>query len=109
MRVMPTTTVSVLRGTSRTEFDDEADSETVASSGHAASLIERTQNVYPPNSGTPMTVRTVVCRLDSSVQVLNGDRIRDEGTGVVYYVSNLVSPQVAGFVDHLRLDLERVT
>lgn len=107
MQSVPTTTVSVLRGTAATEFGDTVDSGAVYLSGVPASLIERSRTGIDQSDEAVRVYRYVVCRLPYGTDVKDTDQIRDEATGAVYSVASvsvLANPVVQ---QDLRLDLKR--
>jgi hypothetical protein len=109
MTFYATTTVSVLRGTAVDEYGDELDTDTVAASGIRASIIERSVRDIDPSSGDARTLRRVTGRVASDVDIRDGDRIRDDRTGVVYAVGTRTSPAAFSNVSSMQLDLDRTT
>jgi hypothetical protein len=109
MYAIPTTTVSVLRGTQVDEFGDPADTDTVVVSGVPASLIEQIRTSATPDSATPRVVRYTVGRVGADTDIREDDRVLDEASGEVYIiqaVSRLGNPVLRA---DLRLDLKRTT
>lgn len=110
--MIPTTWVTVLRGTATDMFGDQLDSASEAG-GDAltripASLIERTRSITTPNSATPRVVRYTTARLPAGTGVTEDDRLRDESTGRIYAITAVTQPSSPGFKPHLRLDLTLV-
>lgn len=120
---LATTRVAVIRGTTTSTLGDEvegnADADIVAELADIpASLIERDRNVYDPASGTRRTVRLVTCRVPATVghpvtgvatpvTLLEGDRIKDKGTGRVYALAETVTvPRSLAGMSSLTLDLK---
>jgi hypothetical protein len=79
-----TTRVDVLRGSTVDPLGDESGGDVEAYTDRRASIIERTRSVLDPSSGEPRTIRKITGRLDADVELEDGDRIRDRGTGKVY-------------------------
>lgn len=88
MLAIPTTTVSLLRGTSTDAYLDTVDNNTVAASGIPASILEQTRSSTRPVDRRQQTVRSFACRLPATTDLQPDDRIRDERTGVVYSQDN---------------------
>lgn len=107
MLALATTSVSVLRGTSTDAFGDETDTATVLKSGIPASLIESTRTAMEPVSGTPRIIRTHVCRLPSTTDVNEDDRIKDEKTDEIYIVVSVTKNSNPITAQPLRADLKR--
>lgn len=107
MLALATTSVSVLRGTSTDAFGDETDTGTVLKSGIPASLIESTRTAMEPVSGTPRIIRTHVCRLPSTTDVTEDDRIKDERTSEIYIVVSVTRNANPVLAQPLRADLKR--
>lgn len=109
MYAIPTTTVSVLRGTQVDEFGDPVDISTVVASGIPASLIEQIRTSTTPDSATPRVVRYTVGRVGADADICEDDRLLDEVSGEIYIiqaVSRLGNPVLCA---DLRLDLKRTT
>lgn len=88
MIATPTTTISVLRGTTTNEFGDVIDADTVVLSGIPASIAERTQRVHGPRDSEDRIVRIHKLRVPNGTGIQKGDRVRD-ATGQVYIVDNV--------------------
>lgn len=109
MYALPTTTVTILRGTSTDAFGDVVDNDTVAASGIPCSLIEQTRSMFTPDDPTPRVVRITTGRIGADADVVETDRIVDEVTGeryIILGVSRLGNPVMKA---DLRLDLKRTT
>ena len=112
MTFLATTRVAVIRGGSTDPLGDEIDanggSAVVGYESLPASIIERAKAVYDPASGTRRTVRVVTGRIPAGVKLLEGDRIRDNTTRVVYAISEsaAVARSIAG-MSSLTLDLKQ--
>ena len=109
MSFRASTTASILRGTATDRFGDEADMDTVVASGVPVSILERPVTGGRPASGRKDTQRGYALRVWRSVDLRQGDRVRDERTGLVYVVLTLApSTNIAG-LGSTRADLQRVT
>jgi hypothetical protein len=106
---LATTTVSVLRGTSTDEFNDEVDNDTIAASGIPASIMEQTRRVFTQDSQQPRIIRYITGRVPSTTLVEVGDRVRDEATDLVYAIDAMSQPGSPVHTADIRLDLKRVT
>jgi hypothetical protein len=109
MLAVPTTTVSILRGTTTNPFGDVQDTAAIAASGIPASLLEYSQESKRPADRHQQTVRMARCRIPGTTTVQTGDRIKDENTLAVYAVDD--STQLRNIVSttDLRLVLRRIT
>lgn len=110
--MIPTTWVTVLRGTATDTFGDQIDLPSEAGGDTLtrirASLIERTRSITTPSSPTPRVVRYATARLPSGTAVTEDDRIRDEATGRIYAITAVTQSEAVGFTPDLRLDLTLV-
>jgi len=105
--VLPTTLVSILRGSSTNTFGDTIDTPTVVASAVPMSILEQSRATTKRASDRAQTVLSFLGRCSPSVDVRQGDRLLDTAgsTYVVHAVSresNPIAPQ------DQRLDLERV-
>lgn len=116
MTFIATTTISLL--SRETEIDgllDEVpeDDTTVReidgapASGIPAAITEKNRRVFDEASGELRSVRYMVGRVSSALDVKRGDRLLDERTGIIYSVSERNAPSrgLAGHVD-ATLDLK---
>ncbi len=102
------TTVSILRGAQRDEFDDEIDSDTVAASGMLASLHETAQRSDARVDGGLRQVGMFTLRVRGDADVQLGDRVLDERSGFTYVIEEVVAaPSISRTVD-VRCSLRRV-
>lgn len=108
MNFVPTTTVSVLRGTGTDEYGDPVDVATVVATGLPASILERVQRVARADSGSPQVVTYFTARLNGDVSLQSGDRIEDERTGHIYVMDNFSQVASPIRINPVRLDLRRV-
>jgi hypothetical protein len=106
----PTTTVNILRGTATNALGDEVDGSGVVASGIPASVTESRRTVMTPGMDAPRVIRSYACRLPATADVTVGDRVKDNGTGVIYTIdSSTRGATLAGGRADLRVDLRRVT
>lgn len=89
MWALPTTTVTILRGTSIDEYSGTISNESTVASAVSASIMEQGRTVDDPNSGTPRVIRIVTGRVASTEDVKRNDRLRDEGTNLYYMVTSV--------------------
>lgn len=103
--------VSILRGTTTDEFDDVVDAGelTPLIRGIPAHIVESSHTTTDPATQTPRTVRVIRAALPSGTPITTDDRIRDDGTGIVYSIQSLEQPSTFGFTPDLDLTLRRVT
>jgi len=97
---IPNTYVSILRGSSEDEFGDATDTETVLASGILASLHKLDERTSSLASDRLQQLGMYAVRMKYGTDVQISDRIKDEKTGDVYVVADVVSdPSVARRVD----------
>lgn len=108
MQAMPTTTVSILRGTTTNAAGDVIDSGTPVYTGVFASLMERSRTGIDQALQDVRVYRYVVCRLPAGTDVLDTDQILDESTQVTYSISAVSQLGSPVNTPDLRLDLQRV-
>lgn len=103
---MATGTFTVVRGTSSTDdYGDEVDTQTDHLTGLKGSVIEKTSRVFNPSDSRVVTLRTYTGRFTSGSDIKDGDRLRDEATGVTYLVNSVNSPQGFANKPDMVLDL----
>jgi hypothetical protein len=108
MIAVPTTTVSILGGNTSSDFGDVLDSETVATSGIPASIVEGRQVVATESDPQARIIRYYTGRLPNGTVVNDSQRIRDEVTGEIYSIDNVTRPRNPVIPQDVRLDLRRV-
>ncbi len=107
MQAVPTTTVSILRGTVTTEFGDTVASRAPYLTGIPASLIERTRTGISQTDQSFRVYRYSVCRLPYGTDVKDTDQVKDESTGSVYTIASVSVNANPVVQQDLRLDLQR--
>ena len=110
MKAIPTTWVTVRRGTQESPFGDVEDAGTQIVASHIPfSLLERVTRSQDPVTGRPQQVTFYTGRVSPSwVSIDVDDRIVDENTGVVYQVSSVQQPPGPVHVNDVRLELHRL-
>jgi hypothetical protein len=111
MLSVPTTTITVYRGTTTDDLGDETDVDTVIAATVPAHFSEQRRTTQDPATGTPRVIRYPTCRVPASKDwgVQPGDRILDDRTGRRYTVgSSGTNTSIAAAAD-TRIDLVAVT
>lgn len=108
MNLVPTTTVTVLRGSTVNDYDDEVDGTTPVYQKIPASISEQEPEVQTGSEGMPRKIRKFRSRIRGKLVLKEGDRIKDERTGDIYIVDAIVKSQNPVFTPELRVNLRRV-
>lgn len=110
MKAMPTTWVTVRRGTQESPFGDVEDAPgSVVASHIPFSLLEIQTRAQDPVTGRPQQVVQYVGRVSPTWVVPDvDDRIVDESTGATYLVRSVQQPPGPAHVNDVRLDLHRL-
>jgi hypothetical protein len=109
MIAIPTTTVTILGGSTQSDFDDVLDSDTPAGANIPASIVEGRQIVATESDAQARVVRYYTGRLPHNTVIDSSNRIRDERTGETYVIDNVTTPRNPIIPQDVRLDLRRVT
>lgn len=109
MSITATTLVTVMRGTATNAYGDEIDTDEVVDTHVRASILEKPATGGRPASGRADTPRGYTLRMWRNVGLQQNDRITDERTGEVYYVTTEVTPKGSVGLGSVRADLQRVT
>lgn len=109
MSFIATTTVTIMRGTAENDYGDEIDTDEPVATGVRASILEQPVTGGRPSSGRKDTPRTYAMRVWRGVDLRQDDRIRDERTGSVYYVTSLNPSTNPVGLGSTRAVLQRVT
>lgn len=109
MLAIANTTVSILRGTTTDEYGDEEPSGTAVYEHLPASLIEQTRTVFNADNPTPRVVRIVKLRLPNGTDLRTDDQVRDERSGIIYWVDDFVTPANGVLAADLSANLRRTT
>jgi hypothetical protein len=107
VHAVPTTTVTVLRGSTTDDLGDTVAADTVAASGIPFSLLEQRRSVYVAVDNRVQQVRYFTGRAPGDSDILISDRIRDETTGTVYQVDSVTQVGSPVQMNDLRLDLRK--
>lgn len=108
MIATPTTTVTILGGSSDSDYGDVLDSDEPAGTGIPASIVEGRQIVTTESDAQARAIRYYTGRLPHGTVVNDSQRIRDEVTGEVYVIDNVTQPRNPVMEQDVRLDLRRV-
>lgn len=110
MIARPTTTVDILGGAAtENEWGDPIDGTTVLLAGIPCALTEQPRQVVADEGQRePVTIVYVVAYLPARYDVTNGQRLRDNRTGVTYLIDKVTRPQHSGIIPDTRLDLRNV-
>lgn len=88
--MIATTRGSILRGeTIKDALGDEIEDNDAVVEGYEdlpLGLTEKSRSVQDPASGTWRTIRYFVGRLPANVKLEDGDRIKDNRTGLIYII-----------------------
>ncbi len=109
MYTVPTTTISILRGTSTDVYGDVTDTATVAASGIPASILEQRKTVFTPADHRVQQIGVFTGRVSQLVDVRIGDRIQDERTGTIYVLDNISTVASPALGNDRRLDLRKAS
>lgn len=102
---LPTTKVTIKRGTELDDFGDEADGNTVVASGVLCAVSTEStgsgdQRSYRPSEGRTGVIETFTLRFRPNVVIEEQDRVIDERQGLTYQVISVFNPQsVVGAAD----------
>lgn len=112
MSFSATTTVSVIRGTASDayeEYGDGVDTDEVIATRLAASILELPATGGRPAAGRADTPRRYALRIWRVLELRQNDRIRDERTDELFYVTTAVKPRGRVGLSSTRAELQRVT
>lgn len=109
MLSMPTTTISILRGSALDEYGDDVDSKTPAYEHIPCSLLEQSRFVFDQSTSTPMTIRIIIGRVGSGTDIIEDDRVLDELTQEIYMVRSVSQVQNPFIASDIRLELKRIS
>lgn len=109
MYAHPTTTVSVLRGSTTDDFGDAVAADTVAASGIPASILEQRRTVFVREENRVQQVLYATGRVPGDTDVRPDDRLRDEVSGDTYRVDSVSRVGSPVQMNDLRLDLRKAS
>lgn len=90
------------------EFGDPMDNETAAATGVPISILIQSSRQFLPSENRMTVVETITARLRPNVPVNETSRIKDERTGQIYMIEELVAPQDPFGAASVRMILRRV-
>lgn len=108
MIAVPTTTVTILGGSTDSDYGDVLDSDEPAGTGIPASIIEGRQIVATESDPQARAIRYYTGRLPNGTVVTDANRLKDEVSGTVYVIDNVTRPVNPVIEQDVRLDLRRV-
>lgn len=94
MRGSANTKITILRGTETDSYGDTVDSDVAVYTGVVASILSSSRRTYLPAEGAVRVIHSYAGRCGAEVDLRKDDRVRDERTGVVYLVTDLVDGSV---------------
>lgn len=109
MNGQPNTRVSILRGTSEDAYGDATDAGVVVTSGMLASLHERSQRSDSRNEGGLRQVGSYTLRVRADADIRQDDRIKDETTGRLFVVEEVVAAESFARRVDVRCSLRRLS
>jgi len=89
---VPSTRITVLRGSGVDSFGDETDVDTEVAEKMPAAITQDRQRSYQQVEARGGVVETFTIRLRPGADVTEGDRFRDETSGHVYQVREVSNP-----------------
>ena len=86
--MLATTRAAILRGTTDDVFGEDVDATTPAAGldDFPASITETRRTVFDPAEQSFRTVRELTARIPATVALQDGDRLRDNRTGIIYII-----------------------
>lgn len=108
MNLIPTTTITVLRGSTTDSYGDDVDGTDSVYSKVPAAIGEQSPIIEITPDGTPRTIRRFRTRIPAYVQLQDEDRIKDERTGDIYIIDSIVRSQNPVFTPERSVNLRRV-
>ena len=109
MLTIPTTTVTLLAGSTANDYGDEVDSNTAVATGIPASIIEGREVVATESDAQARVIRFYFGRVPAGTEVNSGQRLKDERSLQIYVINNVTAPTNPAVPMDIRLDLRRVT
>lgn len=94
MKGRATTTISIYRGSGQNEYADPVDDNTTPMvTGMLASIIEQNKRAFLAADSRKTVIRNSIGRVKHGTDVIEGDRVKDEKTGIFYFVEAVGNPQ----------------
>lgn len=103
VRYLPTTTASILRGTTTDGYGDPQDASTVVESGLPASILDPVASVRTQGDTDPRVVRNTTIRLPPGTDVREDDRVLDETSGRIYAIDAVTTQGGYAFGNDVRI------
>lgn len=104
-----TTTITILTGSSESEWGDPTEGDTERVTGVPAAIHEGALKVQTESDPQARAVRYYTARLPHGTEINEDERIKDEVTGVIYAVDAVTTPTNPALPQDVRVDLRRVT
>jgi len=105
---LPTGTYSQLRGTGASVFGDVTDVATMIASGLLLSILEQSRATTRAADDRAQSVVYARGRAPATLNIVTGDRFRDEATLATYVVTSVSRVANPIFPNDTALELERV-
>ena len=97
---IPTTRVTIQRGTATDSYGDEIDSGQVHATGVPVVITEVQQRSFLPDEQRGGVTEQHIIRFRPAVDIREGDRVLDEHTGALYVITDVTTPpSVTGLAD----------
>jgi hypothetical protein len=113
VNAIPTTTISILGTpdgeTETDQFGDSVESAEPFATGIPAAIHTGRETVATESDPNAVVVWYFTGRVPAGTAITRDQRIRDEATGTIYLVDNVVDIPNAVMPQDVRLDLRRVT
>jgi len=104
------TCVTILRGTTISDFGDVQDDQQPLYRNIPATLIETAQVVQDPGTQTPRVIRSITALVPRWLGVLTSDQMQDQGTGDLFIIQDVITqPSLTGAPPDAKVILRRVT
>ena len=106
---MPTTRLTIMRGTEVDDAGDESDVGIPIYQHVPAALVQASMQAFDPASSTRRTIRVSKALLPSWADVTDSDTIMDESTGSYFAIEDIQLQPTLGSPPDLLLTLRSVT
>lgn len=104
-----TTTLSIYRGSAQDPYGDPVDDNTTPmATGVNASMIEQNKRAFLAAENRKTVVKNSIGRVRNGTDVIEGDRVKDERTGVFYFVEAVSNPASPVNMPDVRMVLRAV-
>lgn len=113
MNAVPTTTISILGSpggeTPTDQYGDSVESADPTAVGIPAAIHTGRETVATESDANAVVVWYFTGRVPAGTAITAAQRVRDESTGEIYVVDNVVRVPSSTMPQDIRLDLRRVT